>query len=538
MCFRSLLVLVFAACSFPALAQQSLTGVIRDSSGAVVPGATVIVRQPGRAFERIVESGRDGRFIIAPVAGGEYRIEAIAAGFAVSQATTTVPASSSVEITLTPAAVVEEVQIVSASRQEELRQSLNTNVAVLSRRQIEESGSQTVAEMLREVPGVISRRGTESAGAAGEQVQGLDSRQVLVLLDGQPLLGARGIKRGVINLDRQSTGRLEQIEVVKGAASALYGSDAIGGLINLIGANDEVFYRVILCVLAAAVPAFAGQTPSKTGVLLLAHGGQSQWNEHVQDVSRRVNQQMPAEVAFGMATRASIKAAIDQLVARGVTSIVAVPLFISSHSSVITSTEFLLGLRHEAPPDLAKFAKMSHGSHGAANEHAGHEPAADPASPVSTAVPVRMTAAFNRHALIGTILADRARSISSAPATEAVIVVAHGPVPDDDNRKWLEDMSVLADHVRKAAPFASVQYMTVRDDAEPAIREAATQELRAKVQAQRAAGRRVLIVPHLMSFGGIEKGLLKRLEGLDYTMTTQALMPDDRIVEWVPASAR
>jgi outer membrane receptor for ferrienterochelin and colicins len=233
MWFRSFVVFVLAACSSAALAQQSLTGVIRDGSGAVVPGATVIVRQPGRAFERIVESGRDGRFTIAPVDGGEYRIEAIAAGFAVSLATATVP-SPSVEITLTPAPVVEEVQIVSASRQEELRQSLNTNVSVLSRRQIEESGSQTVAEMLREVPGVISRRGTESAGAAGEQVQGIDSRQVLVLLDGQPLLGARGIKRGVINLDRQSTGRLEQIEVVKGAASALYGSDAIGGVINLI----------------------------------------------------------------------------------------------------------------------------------------------------------------------------------------------------------------------------------------------------------------------------------------------------------------
>jgi sirohydrochlorin ferrochelatase len=297
--------------------------------------------------------------------------------------------------------------------------------------------------------------------------------------------------------------------------------------------------RAVLCVLVAAAPVFAEQAPAKTGVLLLAHGGQPQWNERVNDVVQRVDRQMPAEVAFGMATRANIKTAIDRLVARGVTSVVAVPLFVSSHSSVITSTEFLLGLRPEAPPDLAKFAKMSHGSHGgAANEHAGHETAADPASPIKTAVPVRMTSAFNRHALIGAILADRARSISTAPATEAVIVVAHGPVPEDDNRRWLEDMRVLADHVRQAAPFASVDYMTVRDDAGPTIREAATKELRDKVQAQRAAGRRVLIVPHLMSFGGIEKGLIKRLEGLDYTMTTQALMPDDRIVDWVVASAR
>jgi sirohydrochlorin cobaltochelatase len=296
----------------------------------------------------------------------------------------------------------------------------------------------------------------------------------------------------------------------------------VGPLVKLYWSESmRVSIRVLGLLLAGlSLPVAAQQPAAKTGVLLLAHGGQPQWNERVQDVSRRVNQHMPAEVAFGMATRANLKTAIDQLVARGVTNIVAVPLFISSHSSVITSTEFL------------------HASHSAVGEHAAHEPAADPASPIVSIVPVRMTPAFNRHALIGAILADRARSISTAPAAEAVIVVAHGPVPEDDNQRWLEDMRVLADHVRKAAPFASVDYLTVRDDAGPAIRDAATKELREKVETQRAAGRRVLIVPHLMSFGGIEKGLLERLKGLDYTMTTQALMPDDRIVEWVLASAR
>ncbi|HYE84809.1 MAG TPA: TonB-dependent receptor [Vicinamibacterales bacterium] len=217
-----------------ASAQQSLTGVVRDGSGAVVPGTTVVIRQDGKAFERVVDTGRDGRFTVSPIDAGQYSIEAIAAGFAVATATAVVPASQPIEIALTPAAVVEAVQIVSASRQDELRESLNTNVNVISRRQIEESGSQTVAELLREVPGMMSRRGSETAGAAGEQIQGIDSRQVLVLLDGQPLVGGRGIKRGVINLDRQSVGRLEQIEVVKGASSALYGSDAIGGVINII----------------------------------------------------------------------------------------------------------------------------------------------------------------------------------------------------------------------------------------------------------------------------------------------------------------
>ena len=149
-----------------------------------------------------------------------------------------------------------------------------------------------------------------------------------------------------------------------------------------------------------------------------------------------------------------------------------------------------------------------------------------------------MTAALNRHPLVGAIVADRAKSISRAPEKEAVILVAHGPVPDEDNRRWLEDMAVLAEQTKASAPYASVDYLTVRDDAGPAMREAATRELREKVEAQLAQGRRVLIVPHLMSFGGIEQGVRKRLEGLEYTMSEQALMPDDRILQWVLASAR
>ena len=91
----------------------------------------------------------------------------------------------------------------------------------------------------------------------------------------------------------------------------------------------------------------------------------AEWNERVTEVVKTVDASTPTEVAFGMASRASIQRAVDKLAARGVTEIVAVPLFVSSHSSVITSTEYLLGLRAEAPKDLAIFAKMDHSSHGA-----------------------------------------------------------------------------------------------------------------------------------------------------------------------------
>jgi sirohydrochlorin ferrochelatase len=271
----------------------------------------------------------------------------------------------------------------------------------------------------------------------------------------------------------------------------------------------------------------------QTGILLLAHGGREQWNNNVRALAERVNAQLPVEVAFGMATRANIQTAVDALIRRGVTEIVAVPLFVSSHSSVVTSTEYLLGLRAEAPPDLAAFAKMNHG-HG----HAGPTSVpVDGTRPIVSTVPIRMTRALDSHPLVASILVDRARAISTDPAREAVILVAHGPVSDAENQKWLAELATLGKAVGASAPYAAIDYLTVRDDAPAPIRNAATAELRNLVEKHRAAGSRVLIVPVLLSFGGIEQGIRKRLDGLEYVMAPQAIMPDDRLAEWIRLQA-
>jgi sirohydrochlorin ferrochelatase len=284
----------------------------------------------------------------------------------------------------------------------------------------------------------------------------------------------------------------------------------------------------------------AAAPQGQAGILLLAHGGNETWNENVRALAKRLDAQQPVEVAFGMATRANIKRAMDALTARGVARIVAVPLFVSSHSSVVTSTEYLLGVRQDMPPDLVKFAKMSHGTNGA--HAAGHVHAAtseneDGTRPIKSPVPLRMTGALDSHPIVARILTDRARAISTDPAREAVILVAHGPVRADENAKWLENMKALGEGIGRTVPFASIDWLTVRDDAPPAIRDAATAELRALVTKRRDAGSRVLVVPVLLSFGGIEQGVRKRLEGLDYTMASQAIVPDDRVLEWIKLQA-
>jgi hypothetical protein len=324
---------------------------------------------------------------------------------------------------------------------------------------------------------------------------------------------------------------------------------------------------------ASAAPSSAASTPTQTGILLLAHGGRANWNAEVERIAASANAQRPVEVAFGMASRGTIQAAVDRLQARGVKDIVAVPLFISSHSSVVTSTAYLLGLRADMPEDLAMFAKMDHGSHAAssapasgsssaststgaattANPHAGHgaaaataAPASAPApaaraadtaidgtKPVAHAVPIRLASALDDDPVVASILTDRAKALSTDQPHEVAIIVAHGPVEDDENARWLKNMESLAALMRKDTRFARIEVVTVRDDAGEPVRATATKELRGLVERAKGEGHRVLIVPLLLSYGGIEAGIRKRLDGLDYTMGSQGLLPDDRLVSWV-----
>ena len=280
---------------------------------------------------------------------------------------------------------------------------------------------------------------------------------------------------------------------------------------------------VVLLSIAFALPS-AAQT---RGILLLAHGGDASWNGQVEKLVADLDDAMPVEVAFGMANQRTIEAAGGRLIERDVTGIVAVPLFISSHSSIIRATEYLLGARDEAPPELEIFARMDHG--GSPDDSVGH----DPTTPVATSVPITVTTSLNSHPLVAEILVARAEAISRNPEDEVIIIVAHGPTSDDENTLWLQEMAALAALMSRGTGFSRIEYLTVRDDAPEPIRDQAAADLRALVELVGAGGKDALIVPLLLSYGGIEDGIRERLEGLSYSMTPKALLPDERLARWV-----
>lgn len=119
--------------------------------------------------------------------------------------------------------------VVTAARRDERRSNAIVSTAVISRAEIRQIGATDVAAVLVQQLGLQVGGGTP----AGSQVliQGLGDQRVLVLLDGQPITGRIG---GSLDLSRLPASIVDRIEVVKGPQSVLYGTDAMGGVINII----------------------------------------------------------------------------------------------------------------------------------------------------------------------------------------------------------------------------------------------------------------------------------------------------------------
>ncbi len=203
-----------------------------DAAGLGVNAAEVRVRHRASGQSTLCTTDRTGSCQI-DLPPGSYALEASTSDL---EGRTTIDfsgATQPVKVTLDPRPLRSAVTVVSGSRTEELQEESPTKVEAVTREQMLTTGYERVSDVLQEIPGVLVRRGSTST-VGGEQIQGIDSRQVLVLQDGLPIVGARGIKSGALNLNRQTSDRLSRVEVAKGSGSAIYGSDAMGGVINMI----------------------------------------------------------------------------------------------------------------------------------------------------------------------------------------------------------------------------------------------------------------------------------------------------------------
>lgn len=237
-----LLIVILCALFTGVQAQNALPvlGVVRDAdTGEPLEGANVLVRGTflGTATDR------HGMFSLTGLSHGTHTMVITMLGYERMERSIVVPPTSEerMEFSLRPVPIETEQIIVTASRRDQEAREVPVSIAVVTAAALAARNVVTMDDALRYVPGVNMTQDQVNIRGSSGYSRGVGSR-VLLMLDGLPFLTG---DTGEINWETLPVGEVERVEVVKGAGSALYGSSALGGVINVLTKPlpDEPVFR-------------------------------------------------------------------------------------------------------------------------------------------------------------------------------------------------------------------------------------------------------------------------------------------------------
>lgn len=227
--------LILLGAALPATAQETaLRGSVKDMLGSPLPGASITAINTGSGREFAATTNEKGQFEIKGVAAGSYRVSARMSGFSQSGKSVTLAAGQALqlEFTLDLGGLTEEITV-TAAKGERAVAEVNQIVTVVSSAEIEDRRPQGTQQAFERAPNVRSI--DTNPYRERPQFRGFSNSRILLVVDGERLnngrydVAASGITPSTIDVTQ-----IQSIEVVGGAASSLYGSDAIAGTINII----------------------------------------------------------------------------------------------------------------------------------------------------------------------------------------------------------------------------------------------------------------------------------------------------------------
>jgi outer membrane receptor protein involved in Fe transport len=228
----------------PCLAAQTiaLEGTVRDPSGAVIDSASVVLRSG--SYQTSVRSDASGHFVFPAVPSASGDVEVSGEGFGTVRQSWSAGAATTVhlDILLRPASTGEQVTVSAARTGVRLSETPGSTI-LLSGSDVAATPALRVDDVLRQVPGfsLFRRSDSRTANASNQGVSlrglgGTAASRALVLEDGLPLVDAFG---GWVYWDRVPRASLANVEVFRGGASNLYGSDALGGVVQFMTRQPE-----------------------------------------------------------------------------------------------------------------------------------------------------------------------------------------------------------------------------------------------------------------------------------------------------------
>ena len=205
---------------------------VHDNTG-VIPGATVVAT-PASGPAVSASTDAEGVAVLDGLTAGAYNVRVTFTGFADatrSKVGVTAGQPQSLDVTLTLPQFSSEVTVTTANRREQLLLDVAEPTVLFDAGQIADTGARTAKDLLIEQQGAGIQ--VHPGGGQGTiSINGIPNSGVLVMVDGRRFLGKDG--NGDFNIEDLMLAGVERVEVVKGAGSALYGSDAVGGVVNFI----------------------------------------------------------------------------------------------------------------------------------------------------------------------------------------------------------------------------------------------------------------------------------------------------------------
>ena len=180
-----------------------------------------------------VTTDATGHYLIKNMTPGTYTIEVSAVGYIPTTKSVKVVAGQTIEIKfeLTEDAVTLDQIVVSSNRSETLKREAPSLVSVVDAEVFDRVSATSLAGGLAFQPGVRVENTCQNCGFPQVRINGLDGRYSQILVDSHPLFSSL---TGVYGLEQIPANMIERVEVLRGGGSALYGSSAIGGTINII----------------------------------------------------------------------------------------------------------------------------------------------------------------------------------------------------------------------------------------------------------------------------------------------------------------
>lgn len=206
-------------------------GTVRDQRGDPIAEAQVVLWNQATLALRTTRTQHNGQFRFEHLAAGRYVVTVTAPGFAQSDTAVDVPAHQvvSLNIEMKIASLADSV-LVTATRTEALSKEMGLTTTVLASGDLERSHVTTVLEALRSVPSLVVTQTGRRGGLTSIFARGGESDYNRVLVDGVPV----NDPGGAFDFSTLTPENIEQMEIVRGPQSALYGSDAISSTIQLI----------------------------------------------------------------------------------------------------------------------------------------------------------------------------------------------------------------------------------------------------------------------------------------------------------------